>query len=55
MERPLYGCRDAPQLCAKELERVLKEEGFEQPVTMPAVFVQRSKGIQLVTHVDDLV
>ena len=54
LERPLYGCRDAPQPWAKELERVLKEEGFEQSFTMPAVFVQRSKGTQLVTHVDDL-
>ena len=46
--------RDAPQLWNKELRRALGTIGFESSKLHPGVFYHRSKDVDVVAHVDDL-
>ena len=54
LKKALYGTRDAPQLCKKELGSTLEDLGFKDVPLHAGFFYHQGRDIALVSHVDDL-
>ena len=52
--KALYGTRDAPQLWAAELKKVMAGLGFTPSLLHPGIFQHNVRGVLVVAHVDDL-
>ena len=53
LQKAMYGTRDAPQIWAKEVQKVMEELGFVISMFQPSVYYHPSKDLIVVVHVDD--
>ena len=53
LNKALYGTRDAPQLWAEEVQKVLSELGYVTSRLQPSVYYNQSLDSIIVVHVDD--
>jgi hypothetical protein len=53
LRKAMYGTRDAPQIWAGEVARVLTILGFERSVLQPSVYFHRVRQMIVIVHVDD--
>ena len=53
LQKAMYGTRDAPQIWAKEVQKVMEELGFVFSMFQPSVYYHPSKDLIVVVHVDD--
>ena len=54
LDKAMYGTRDAPAVWQTELESKLCDLGFTGCITTPCLYIQKSTGVRVVAHVDDL-
>ena len=50
--KAMHGTRDAPQVWHEHLRLVMERLGFAESKIMPGVYVKKSTGIEVATHVD---
>ena len=53
LQKAMYGTRDAPQIWAKEVQKVMEELGFVISMFQPSVYCHPSKDLIVVVHLDD--
>ena len=49
----MYGTRDAPQIWQEEVEKAMRNLGFELSILHSSVFYHRIRNVIVVIHVDD--
>ena len=53
LRKAMYGTRDAPQIWQEEVERAMRDLGFELSILHSSVFYHRPRNVIVVIHVDD--
>ena len=51
--KSMYGTRDAPQIWAGEVKRIMESMGFRACRINPCIFYHEDMDLQVITHVDD--
>ena len=53
LRKAMYGTRDAPQIWHEEVEKAMRDLGFELSSLHSSVFYHRIRNVIVVIHVDD--